>query len=750
MTIKKKVRRHLKKAKIQLSKMLNVLQTNKVLGDNVAKMTMSIPSISQFVSPQDNHYCEQLESKMKVLDVHLSIINKAIGSSLHDENVFAEGNEQEFAKSQEIYYEFVRNHILHHNRVRREFVNVSLVPGDCGELSTRGVNLIRNAFDKSISEPVIQVLNKNKNINSNHIEKKQFEDVMRDRDYFWSLLERSAIKPREHCQTVQVLDIDKALKKLTEEYKDTYDELIGKCQIRLVNIEEKQSVDLIKSTAKYDKEILLIRLTHQTSVYLKNKGRLYQLVDRWSVEELDRERMPPKKESMESNKIYFARNNDKLMYAYKSSRIDSKIQSDEIEISSEDGEINNEWIFENVLDEPLIGLSYDQDEILEYTPGTGSSSSEFSALIDDALKRKGVKLDDRLNESNVLDSLFVGDEKKLALKQTWVNEKLLNRQKRIYLPPSIREIFIERLKNTIKNEPTTINEIYSNISLKNKKDGIFDYLRELMVEKEKCDNEQIRDYLYVSEIPFMSREKEADSVIKVLHELKILKSGGLSLKWASDINEGKYAYNKLKDNLEKRFDESSICNTYLGQIVDLQGDIRSYRDGLKGYFQTFTELDTSVSGSRDKNGLIVSVPEELGFYESFGLDRYLTLEQDKRFHMNWAAFAVTILGILQIAGGIALCCIGMPTFGNALISEGVSDVIQGVMGMITGQFSLSDWAMQKAVSLAISLITAGISAAKVATTVGTLTKAQIFTKAIIRVGVDLAGAAVGEVLYNIV
>lgn len=48
------------------------------------------------------------------------------------------------------------------------------------------------------------------------------------------------------------------------------------------------------------------------------------------------------------------------------------------------------------------------------------------------------------------------------------------------------------------------------------------------------------------------------------------------------------------------------------------------------------------------------------------------------------------------------------------------------------------------------MITAGISPAKVATTVGTLTKAQIFTKAIIRVGVDLAGAAVGEVLYNIV
>jgi hypothetical protein len=164
---------------------------------------------------------------------------------------------------------------------------------------------------------------------------------------------------------------------------------------------------------------------------------------------------------------------------------------------------------------------------------------------------------------------------------------------------------------------------------------------------------------------------------------------------------------------------------------------------LAGYFKSLTELDADLAGGQEG---VISVPDEMDFFQPLGLDRYLVLKPDDRFHMNWAAFGVALLGIIQIAAGVALCIVGMPNFGNALISEGVSDLVQGVMGMITGQFSLADWALQKVVSLAISLLTAGISAAKAASTVGTLTKVQKFTKAIIRVGIDIAAAAIGEVI----
>ena len=79
----------------------------------------------------------------------------------------------------------------------------------------------------------------------------------------------------------------------------------------------------------------------------------------------------------------------------------------------------------------------------------------------------------------------------------------------------------------------------------------------------------------------------------------------------------------------------------------------------------------------------------------------------------------------------------MPNFGNALISEGVSDMIQGMMGMITGQFSLVDWATSKAISLVIALITSGIQSLKNPPGFSTLTKAQKFSKALVTTCVDV-------------
>jgi hypothetical protein len=43
-----------------------------------------------------------------------------------------------------------------------------------------------------------------------------------------------------------------------------------------------------------------------------------------------------------------------------------------------------------------------------------------------------------------------------------------------------------------------------------------------------------------------------------------------------------------------------------------------------------------------------------------------------------------VLGGLQIVAGVALTLIGVPNFGAALISEGISDMFMGVMCAISG------------------------------------------------------------------
>ncbi len=47
-------------------------------------------------------------------------------------------------------------------------------------------------------------------------------------------------------------------------------------------------------------------------------------------------------------------------------------------------------------------------------------------------------------------------------------------------------------------------------------------------------------------------------------------------------------------------------------------------------------------------------------------------------------------------------------FGMFLLGEGISDCIDGIEGMITGQFSWAEWAIIKAAGIALSLLTGGL------------------------------------------
>jgi hypothetical protein len=105
--------------------------------------------------------------------------------------------------------------------------------------------------------------------------------------------------------------------------------------------------------------------------------------------------------------------------------------------------------------------------------------------------------------------------------------------------------------------------------------------------------------------------------------------------------------------------------------------------------------------------------DELHEYQSSGLICVIDIVEQNP--MPWRSITVvTILGIIQIATGIALmgATFGFgANFGAALIAEGIGDILRGFMGMYTRQFSWGSYVAQKAVSLAISLATAGMATA---------------------------------------
>ena len=111
---------------------------------------------------------------------------------------------------------------------------------------------------------------------------------------------------------------------------------------------------------------------------------------------------------------------------------------------------------------------------------------------------------------------------------------------------------------------------------------------------------------------------------------------------------------------------------------------------------------------------LVSTSDEDAQLEAYnlycrGLKYVFCVEEEPYF--PWGALAVFCLGILQIVGGALLTAFTFGAFaqvGMGLIIEGISDCIDGIYGMVTGEFSWKSWAVQKAISIGVSLIGFGV------------------------------------------
>ncbi len=738
---KKKVRRHLKKARFKIEKMKTALATNVQTAERLVELTKDDMSIAQYVSKENNFYVDQLKSKLEVIAMHLNLLGRYIGSSFQNEYAFAV-KEEEYEESKKRYMALVDVDLIHHNRLRREWANSSAGMKAMEEL-------LKTNFDQSIAGPIYKLLETNKG--AHHVRTSAFEALMKDSEEWWDLL-----KSCESAQSAFVLDIARARNGLSSTYQEAFNQLMGQTEVRLVDVDAL----LENPQACYGEVPHIIYQSSDYSIHAYGKSiktdawEYTKLAGPWEVIQISQ--LPDNEEVEEKkNKLYFnLSKNGVVEFTYFSEKYKAPIKNSFIlDADTYAFLVSPETACEKTvlymvlgdLEEALYKLDFNSNE-----PLICSERSEGDARVaTDALVKKAHRLQ-LFDPYNVNLDLFNTPEKK-ALQSHWEKEKLLCSQERI-LVKNI-DFFIEKLKQKLKDGRY---QKYRDMSYSENKEGICGYLRDLFAEKEKTENSAIVGYLYKNDFEHViqSREVEANKVLKILHDLGILKSGGLHRK------VDKYAWRQFKEDVEKALPFG--CSSLVDQVVGLQGEIRSYRDGLKSWLKRFEELSKKEVRSDEP----INIPAELGFYTPIGFHRVLTLEEDKRFRLNLAALLVTILGALQVLAGALLCAVGIENFGQALIAEGVSDMVQGVMGMITGEFNLVDWGTQKAISFSVSMLTAGIStfkamaqagkeaaaAGKVLTNAeklakvrsaallahGSLTKGQIFIKTIAKAATSLA------------
>ncbi|MGH0176445.1 UNVERIFIED_CONTAM: hypothetical protein FKN15_000674 [Acipenser sinensis] len=137
----------------------------------------------------------------------------------------------------------------------------------------------------------------------------------------------------------------------------------------------------------------------------------------------------------------------------------------------------------------------------------------------------------------------------------------------------------------------------------------------------------------------------------------------------------------------------------LKSIEKLQKIKAGNRDAVaveSSVFSLGTERDTDVS-------------EELYEFFKIGLLNVFSVEEKPRF--CWEGLLVFLLGKVEIVGGALLNGLTggtLSNFGIALVSEGISDCIDGIISMVTGEFSWTSWSISKAISIGVSLTGSGI------------------------------------------
>ena len=168
---------------------------------------------------------------------------------------------------------------------------------------------------------------------------------------------------------------------------------------------------------------------------------------------------------------------------------------------------------------------------------------------------------------------------------------------------------------------------------------------------------------------------------------KILKEEGVKIKsW-------------LKETKEKEALDAYV-NQVVAAVTGSAGQLKTFPAAISA---SFRKLDQYFTSGR--------YPPEVDDFEVQLLDRVIVLKEYKSW-WDWRAFIVAMIGVLQIAAGVAINYISaglLSPIGTSLIGEGVNDIMFAIQSGLTGTFSWSGYGKQKMVSAGITILTAGLA-----------------------------------------
>ena len=246
--------------------------------------------------------------------------------------------------------------------------------------------------------------------------------------------------------------------------------------------------------------------------------------------------------------------------------------------------------------------------------------------------------------------------------------------------------------------------------------------------KNEKTNEAVNDFKKAKEII----ENHLEPMLQIIQQAS--SSEALSEQVVHKLN----LYNIQKNAIEsaiggKNVDlEIKALEKQKNEQTDLKS-IEDINDYIKYLKENKTLLEKGVIGkakNEEKGIKIELLPFKESLPEDQDLDNYL---EEIREHKNngflgifkvieitpipWlSVIGMALIGIAQIIGGAALTVFtlgGGASIGAGLISEGIGDLITTVKdGIIGRSISWAAWGIQKAISLTVSLVCAGLKAIK--------------------------------------
>ena len=286
--------------------------------------------------------------------------------------------------------------------------------------------------------------------------------------------------------------------------------------------------------------------------------------------------------------------------------------------------------------------------------------------------------------------------------------------------------------------------VYKDIEIS--RDGGHLKLRAFLAEvlKHCCENEC--RYLYEHMLPYGKKSLEAKKIHVFLQEYGILKSGQLAVTTKYGIKDEELR-SLAEKALGKEYTEAQT-SFILNVLQGLQGEVCKFERDMKVSFVDFSELDPRPD----------EIPQALEFFTTWHMDNFLTVEQaDKGWCWDWNAFACAMIGLAQVIAGAALVVFTAgvgASIGAGLIAEGINDMMYATMAGLTGTFSWKDWAIQKAISIAITVATAGIgflaSGGSTAAKLGSPSTLAAFGKVMAKAAGQFAVSAVTGIISDIV